>query len=119
MQMQFVFPKKPCGFNFTLVEYQVSVGHLMKYEKSGFKNLKNGSKACLLVVKNYIKSPSVPAMSARSSGCYLIAMYWQKYCGKKYSAMQTKVWEDSHVCKIPMSPLSAIHHSVSIAEYTR
>lgn len=71
------------------------------------------------MVKDYIKSPSVPAMSARSSGCYLIAMYWQKYYGKNYSAVQTKVWEDSHACKIPVSPLFAIHHSVSIAEYTK
>lgn len=76
MQIQFIFPKKPSGFNLTLVEYRVSVRHLMKNEKNGFKKFeKKGIKACLLVSKDYIKSPSVPAMSARSSRCYLLAIY--------------------------------------------
>lgn len=55
--------------------------------------------------KDYIKSPSVPAMSARSSGCYLLAIYWQKYCRKNYRAVQIKVWEDSHAYKIPMNSI--------------
>lgn len=90
----------------------------MKNEKSGFKKSKKGSKACLLVGKDYLKSPSVPPVSARFSGCYLIAIYCQKYCRKKYSAVQTNIWEDSPAYKIPMSPLSSIYQSVSIAEYT-
>jgi len=56
MQIQFIFPKKPSGFNLTLVEYGVSVGHLMKNEKSGFKILKKDSKACLLAGKDYVVS---------------------------------------------------------------
>lgn len=89
----------------------------MTNEKSGFGILKKGSKICLLLGKDCIKSPAVLAISASYSGCYLVGIYWKNTMGKIIALCRQKFGKFTSF-KIPMSPLSSSYLSVFTAECT-